>query len=160
MTLCRFLLFSLITVMSIPKIENNLKSFRHYVFGFFFAVEIILEPNNQSALLGSTAEMFCKANASIFQWTVIHLDLRNTSSAQRLISVYYNETKQGLENVINATLISKDGIVNISYVFEISDDEMVCFLDGEYSCDLEFLDDAIQKTYVKGVLVVSGKIYD
>lgn len=104
--------------------------------------------------------MFCKANASIFQWTVIHLDLRNTSSAQRLISVYYNETKQGLENVINATLISKDGIVNISYVFEISDDEMVCFLDGEYSCDLEFLDDAIQKTYVKGVLVVSGKIYD
>lgn len=104
--------------------------------------------------------MFCKANASIFQWKVIHLDFRNTSSAQRLISVYYNETKQGLENMINATLISKDGIVNISYVFKISDDEMVCFLDGEYSCDLEFLDDAIQKTYVKGVLVVSGKIYD
>lgn len=32
MTLCRFLLFSLITVMSIRKIENNLKSFRHFVF--------------------------------------------------------------------------------------------------------------------------------
>lgn len=39
--------------------------------------------------------------------------------------------------------ISKDGIVNIFYVFEISDDEMVCFLDGEYFCDLEFLDDVI-----------------
>lgn len=117
------------------------------------------EPRNQSALLGSTVEMFCHVNASIFKWKVIHLDFRNTSSSQRLISVYYNETKQGMENVINATLISRDGNVSISYVFNISEDEMVCFLDGEFSCDLEFLDDAIQKTYVKGFLVVSGEIY-
>lgn len=103
--------------------------------------------------------MFCQANASIFKWKVIHLDFRNTSSSKRLISVYYNESQQGLEDVINATLISKAGIVFISYVFNISDHEMVCFLDGEYSCDLEFLDDEIQKTYVKGFLVVSGEIF-
>lgn len=84
--------------------------------------------------------MFCQANASIFKWKVIHLDFRNTSSSKRLISVYYNESQQGLEDVINATLISKAGIVFISYVFNISDHEMVCFLDGEYSCDLEFLE--------------------
>lgn len=155
MTLCGVLLFSLITVMSICRIENNKISFRWV----YFAVQIMQEPGNQSALLGSTVEMFCLANASIFEWKVIHLDFRNTSSLRTLISVYYNETKQGLENVINATLISKDGIVNISYVFNISDDEMVCLMDGEFSCDLEFLDDAIQKTYVKGFLVVSGKIY-
>lgn len=62
--------------------------------------------------------------------------------------------------MINVIFISKDGIVNIFYVFKISDDEMVCFLDGEYFCDLEFLDDVIQKIYVKGVLVVFGKIDD
>lgn len=55
--------------------------------------------------------------------------------------------------------ISKDGIVNIFYVFNISDDEMVCFMDGEFFCDLEFLDDVIQKIYVKGYLVVFGEIY-
>lgn len=102
--------------------------------------------------------MFCHANASIFQWKVIHLDFQNSSLPQRLISVYYDETKQGLENMINATLLRKDVIVNISYVFNISEIATVCFLEGKYFCVLEFLDDSVQTTSDSGTLTIHGEI--
>lgn len=103
--------------------------------------------------------MFCHANASIFQWKVIHLDFQNSSSLpQRLISVYYDETKQGLENMINATLLRKDVIVNISYVFNISEIATVCFLEGKYFCVLELLDDSVQTTSDSGTLTIHGEI--
>lgn len=123
-----------------------------------FSVQVILEPRNQEVFFGSTAEMFCHANASTFQWKVIHLDFQNSSLSRRLISVYYDETKQGLENMINATLLSKDIIVNISYVFNISEEATVCFLEGEYFCVLEFLDDAVQTTSDRGNLTTYGGI--
>lgn len=123
-----------------------------------FSVQVILEPKSQERFFGSTAQMFCHANASIFQWKVIHLDFQNSSLSQRLISVYYDETKQGLENMINATLLSKDVIVNISYVFNISEIATVCFLEGEYLCVLEFLDDSVQTTSESGTLKIHGEI--
>lgn len=123
-----------------------------------FSVQVVLEPKNQEIFVGSIAEMFCHANASIFQWKVIHLDFQNSSSSQRLISVYHNETKQELENMINATLLSKDTIVNILYVFNISEKATDCFLEGEYFCVLEFLDDAVQTTSDRGTLTINGEI--
>lgn len=45
--------------------------------------------------------------------------------------------------MINVMLFSKDVIVNILYVFNISEIVMVCFLEGEYLCVLEFLDDFV-----------------
>lgn len=123
-----------------------------------FSVQVILEPKSQERFFGSTAQMFCHANASIFQWKVIHLDFQNSSLSQRLISVYYDETKQGLENMIHATLLSKDVIVNISYVFNISEIATVCFLEGEYLCVLEFLDDSVQTTSESGTLKIHGEI--
>lgn len=123
-----------------------------------FSVQVILEPKSQERFFGSTAQMFCHANASIFQWKVIHLDFQNSSLSQRLISVYYDETKQGLENMIHATLLSKDVIVNISYVFNISEIATVCFLEGKYLCVLEFLDDSVQTTSESGTLKIHGEI--
>lgn len=60
--------------------------------------------------------------------------------------------------MINATLLSKDTIVNISYVFNISEIATYCFLEGEYFCVLEFFDDAVQTTSDRGTLTINGEI--
>lgn len=143
----------MIVALKIQKSKSNRLTYRP-----IFSVQVVLEPKNQEIFVGSIAEMFCHANASIFQWKVIHLDFQNSSSSQRLISVYHNETKQELENMINATLLSKDTIVNISYVFNISDIATDCFLEGEYFCVLEFFDDAVQTTSDRGTLTINGEI--
>ena len=129
-----------------------------YVY-FNILVHVILQPENQVGLLGTTLLMFCHANISNFTWTAIHLDFKNSTSSQRLISVLHNETNDNTGNLIKATIISNDAILNISYVFNITDEAKVCSMDGEYSCDIEFTDDAIQTTNYKGNLSVTGIYY-
>lgn len=60
-------------------------------------------------------------------------------------------------NKINATIIYNDDNLNISYIFYIDNDEMVCLLDGEYYCDIEFIDDSIQTTNERGTVEVASK---
>lgn len=122
-----------------------------------FSVKTVLEPKHQVAFLGSTAEMFCHANSSKLKWNVIHLNYMNSSSSQKLISIYYNNTVQMNTNKINATIIYNDDNLNISYIFYIDKDEMVCLLDGEYYCDIEFIDDSIQTTNERGTVEVASK---
>lgn len=62
-------------------------------------------------------------------------------------------------NIINATIINNDDNLNISYIFDIDKDEMVCLLDGEYECDIEFIDDSIQTTNGRGTLEVASEIF-
>lgn len=106
--------------------------------------------------LGAIAEMFCNANVSTFEWKVIHLDYRNSSSSQRLFSVYYNDTTRAFASMIESMIIQKDNVMNISYVLNINDAN-VCSLDGEYSCNIEFLDDAIQTIIHSGNLTVKSE---
>lgn len=108
------------------------------------------------AFFGAIAEMFCNANVSTFEWKVIHLDFQNSSSSQRLVSVYYNDTTYTFANMIETVIIQKDNIVNVSYAFNVNDAN-VCSLDGEYSCNIEFVDDAIQKIIHGGNLTVKGE---
>lgn len=115
-----------------------------------------MEPKNQMVFLGAKAKMFCNANVSTFGWRVVHLDYRNSSSSQRLVSVYYNDTTYTFANMIESVIIQKDNIVNISYAFNINDAN-VCSLDGEYSCNIEFVDDAIQTIIHGGNLTVKGE---
>lgn len=107
-------------------------------------------------MLGSTVYMFCHANVSHYSWKVIHLEFKNSSLSQRLISVFYNETNKLLGDTINASVISDNAIVNISYILNIREEAMVCFMDGEYWCDIEFNDDTIHTTNDKGTLSVTG----
>ena len=107
-------------------------------------------------MLGSTVHMFCHANVSHYSWKVIHLDFKNSSLSQRLISVFYNETNKLLGDTINATVISDKAIVNLSYILNITEEATVCFMDGEYWCDIEFTDDTIHTTHDKGTLSVTG----
>nr|XP_022288903.1 uncharacterized protein LOC111100993 isoform X3 [Crassostrea virginica] len=118
-------------------------------------VNVLLEPKHQVGVLGSTVHMFCHANVSHYSWKVIHLDFKNSSLSQRLISVFYNETNKLLGDTINATVISDNAIVNISYILNIREEAMVCFMDGEYWCDIEFNDDTIHTTNDKGTLSVT-----
>lgn len=60
-------------------------------------------------------------------------------------------------NIINATIIYNDDNLNISYIFYIDKDEMVCLLDGKYYCDIEFIDDSIQTTNERGTVEVASK---
>lgn len=129
-----------------------------YVY-FNILVYVTLQPEDQVGLLGSTVQMFCHANISDFTWTAIHLDFKNSTSSQRLISVLHNETIDNIGNLINASIISNDALMNISYVFNISDEAIVCSMDGEYSCDIEFTDNVIQTTNNKGNLSVTGIRY-
>ena len=121
------------------------------------SVRVELQPKFQVGLLGSTVHMFCPANVSHFSWKVIHLMFKNSSSSLiRLISVLQNYTNIILGNGIKATVYSNDATVNISYILNINDESMVCSLDGEYSCEIEFTDGAIQSTSEKGTLSVTG----
>lgn len=104
--------------------------------------------------------MFCSANISNFTWTVIHLDLKNSTSSKRLVSVLHNETNDYIGNLINATIISNIEILNISYVFNITNETIACSMDGEYSCDIEFTNNAIQTKSTKGNLSVTGIHYN
>lgn len=118
----------------------------------------MLEPKFQMVFFGAIAEMFCNANVSTFEWKVIHLDFQNSSSSQRLVSVYYNDTTYALANIIESVIIQKDHVVNISYVLNINEAN-VCSLDGKYSCNIEFLDDAIQTIIHSGNLTVKGELH-
>ena len=100
--------------------------------------------------------MFCVANLSNFNWKVIHLDFRNSTSFRRLLSVFQNKSKNILNYDFNATVITNDLIVNISYTVHISDEAMMCSMDGEYSCDVELTDGAIETTNNKGTLSLPG----
>ena len=128
-----------------------------HIFSLHLSVRVELQPKFQVGLLGSTVHMFCHANVSHFSWKVIHLQFKNSSSsAIKLISVLQNYTNIILGNDINATVYSNDATVNISYILNINDESMVCSMDGEYSCEIEFTDDAIQSTRDKGTLSVTG----
>ena len=107
-------------------------------------------------MLGSTVHMFCHANVSHYSWKVIHLDFKNSSLSRRLISVFSNETNKLLGDTINARVISDNAIVNISYILNITEEAMVCFMDGEYICDIELTDDTIHTKNDKGTLSVTG----
>lgn len=89
----------------------------------------------------------------------MHLNFKNSSSSRRLYSVLHNGSNDYIGNLINATLISSDAILNISYVFNITDEAIVCSMDDEYSCDIDFIDNAIQTTNNKGNLSVKGIHY-
>lgn len=89
----------------------------------------------------------------------MHLNFKNSSSSRRLYSVLHNGSNDYIGNLINATLTSSDAILNISYVFNITDEAIVCSMDGEYSCDIDFIDNAIQTTNNKGNLSVKGIHY-
>nr|XP_022288908.1 uncharacterized protein LOC111100994 isoform X2 [Crassostrea virginica] len=119
-------------------------------------VHVTLQPEYQVGFLGSTVQMFCHANIRTFTWTAIHLDIKNSSSSQRLYTVLHNGSNDYIGNLINATLISSDAILNISYVFNITDEAIMCSMDGEYFCDIDFIDNAIQTTNNKGNLSVKA----
>ena len=128
-----------------------------YTCSLHLSVRVELQPKFQVGLLGSTVHMFCHAYVSLFRWKVIHLQFKNsTTSPIRLESILHNNTITILDNNINATVVSKDTTVNISYILNIIDESMVCSMDGEYSCEIEFTDSAIQTTSDKGTLSVTG----
>lgn len=120
-------------------------------------MQIKLEPKDQIAFLGALAEMICNANVSTFEWKVIHLDYRNSLFSQRFVSVYNNGTIHTFASMIESVIIQKDNIVNISYVININDAN-VCTFGGEYSCNIEFLDDAIQTSVHSGNLTVKSEL--
>lgn len=61
--------------------------------------------------------------------------------------------------IINVTIINNDDNLNISYILSIDKDEMVCLLDGEYYCDVEFIDYSVQTTNERGTLEVASEIF-
>lgn len=61
--------------------------------------------------------------------------------------------------IINVTIINNDDNLNISYILSIDKDEMVCLLDGEYYCDVEFIDFSVQTTNERGTLEVASEIF-
>lgn len=61
--------------------------------------------------------------------------------------------------IIDVTIINNDDNLNISYILSIDKDEMVCLLDGEYYCDVEFIDYSVQTTNERGTLEVASEIF-
>lgn len=123
-----------------------------------FTVFSYLEPKRQIGLPNTTVEVFCYANISNYEWEAVHLLYLNDSASQRMISVYQNETNTVIEKSINATIVNRDEIVNISFFISIKEQNSMCVKFSELACNFEFSDKDIETAYEKGTIEIIGNI--
>ena len=116
-----------------------------------------MEPKYQSTVPGSTVEILCHANVSNYEWKEIHFDYANDTTTQRMLTILPNALSPIFGNKANATVLSKNDIINISFVVRLPEDVPYCNIKKELTCKIEFLDKTLGIKNDTGIVIVKGK---
>ena len=115
-----------------------------------------MEPKYQVTVPGST-KILCHANVSNYEWKEIHLDYANDTATQRMLTILPNALSRIFGNKANATALSKNDIINISFVVRLPEDVPYCNTKIELTCNIEFLDKTLGIKNDTGIVIVKGK---
>ena len=116
-----------------------------------------MEPKYQSTVPGSTVEILCHANVSNYEWKEINFDYANVTTSLRMLSIVPTDSSRIFGNNANATVFSKNDIVNISFILLTT--EVVPFRNTkmELTCNFEFLHKTLGRKNDTGTVLVKGK---
>ena len=115
-----------------------------------------MEPKYQSTVPGSTVEILCHANVSNYEWKEIHLDYTNDTATQRMLTILPNALSPIFGNKANATVLSKNDNINISFVVRLPEDVPYCNIKKELTCNIEFLDKTLGIKNDTGIVIVKS----
>ena len=118
-----------------------------------------MEPKYQVKMPGSTVEIQYHANVSNYDWKEIHLNYTNDTASQRMLSIFPNALSLIFGNKANATVMSKNDIVNISFAMRIPEVVPYCNTKIELTCNIEFLDKTFGRKNDTGTVLVKGKFF-
>lgn len=117
-----------------------------------------MEPKYQAGLQESTIELTCHSNISNYKWKAIYLEYVNGSITRRMVSILPNDPNSVIGDEANATVLSRNEIVNISFVIRIPKMMTDCDIDMEFSCIFEFQDETVEMRNDTGTVGVKGNI--
>lgn len=126
------------------------------VFFFLTDIAVIVEPTSQKGLQEATIEIICHANISNYKWKAIYLDYANDSTGRRMISVLPNDSNSLIKNEVNATVLSRNEIVNISFAIRVPKMMTDCTIEVELTCIFEFQDETVERRNDTGTVIVQG----
>lgn len=119
-------------------------------------ITVNVEPTYQAGLQESTIEMICHANISNYKWKAIHLEYKNKSTTITLMSILPTYPNLISENDVNATILSRNEIVNITFAIPIPEMMTDCTITVEFSCIFEFQDETVKKSNDTGTVIIKG----
>ena len=126
------------------------------VFPLFSDIIVNVEPKYQAGLQESTIELTCHSNISNYKWKAIYLEYVNGSKTSRMVSILPNDPNSVIGDEANATVLSRNEIVNISFVIRIPKMMTDCDIDMEFSCIFEFQDETVEMRNDTGTVIVQG----
>ena len=124
----------------------------------FTDISVTVEPKYQVTVPGST-KILCHANVSNYEWKEIHLDYTNDTATQRILSILPTASSPIFGNKANATILSKNDMINISFGVRIPEDMAYCNTKIELTCNIEFLDKTLGRKNDTGTVLVKGKFF-
>nr|XP_022327791.1 uncharacterized protein LOC111127048 isoform X4 [Crassostrea virginica] len=119
-------------------------------------ISVTVEPKYQLTVPGSTVDILCHANVSNYEWKEIHLDYTNDTTTQRILSILPTDPSPIFGNKANATVLSKNDIVNISFAVCTTEVVPYCNTKVELTCTIEFLDKTLGRKNETGTILVKG----
>ena len=102
-------------------------------------------------------EILCYANVSNYEWKEIHFEYASDTTSQRKLSIVPTASSPIFGNKVNATVLSKNDVVNISFVLLTTDIVPNCNTKMELACNIEFLDKTLGRKNDTGTVIVKGK---
>ena len=123
---------------------------------FVTDISVTVEPKYQLTVPGSTVDILCHANVSNYKWKEIHLDYANDTTTQRILSILPTDPSPIFGNIGNATVLSKNDIVNISFAVCTTEVVPYCNTKVELTCNIEFLDKTLGRKNETGTILVKG----
>ena len=125
----------------------------------FTDISVTVEPKLQVTVPGSTVDILCHANVSNYEWKEIHLDYTNDTATQRILSILPTASSPIFGNKANATIFSKNDMINISFGVRIPEDMAYCNTKIVLTCNIEFLDKTLGRKNDTGTVLVKGKFF-
>ena len=115
-----------------------------------------MEPTYQLTVAGSTVDILCHANVSNYEWKEINLDYANETTTQRMLSILPTDPSLIFGNNVNATVLSKNDIVNIFFAVCTTEVVPYCNTKVELTCNIEFIDKTLGRKNETGTILVKG----
>ena len=119
-------------------------------------ITVNVEPTFQAGLQESTIKMTCHANISNYKWKAIHLEYKNESTTITLMSILPTYPNLISENDVNATISSRNEIVNITFAIPIPEMMTDCTKTLEFSCIFVFQDETVEISNDTGTVIIKG----
>nr|XP_022327737.1 uncharacterized protein LOC111127042 [Crassostrea virginica] len=119
-------------------------------------ISVTVEPKYQSTVPGSTVEILCHANVSYYEWKEIHFDYTNDTTSVRMLSIVPTDSSRIFGNNANATVLSKNDNVNISFFLLTTEVVPFCNTKMELTCNFEFLDKTLGRKNDTGTVIVKA----